>query len=130
MTKRTPLPPELGGKLPQEEYERLAHNEMRRDLVRGVSKLLDSTATPKPAQAEILRKMADQLEKSDERAGPVARTQERIAAQRVTRFFKRDIAPPKPESRAAYWVEQAKEKATRVQPMKHFRKDHEQERDR
>jgi hypothetical protein len=129
MTKRTPLPPELGGKLPKAEYERLAHNEMRRDLVRDVSKVLGSTATPKPAQAEILRKMADQIEKSDERAGPVARTQQRLAAQRVTRFFGREVAPPKPESMAAYWLEQ-KEKAERVQPMQHFRKDREQERDR
>jgi hypothetical protein len=122
MTKRTSLPPELGGKLPKAEYERLAHNEMRRDLVRDVSKVLGNTATPKPTQAEILRKMADQIEKSDERAGPVARTEKRLAAQRVTRFFGREIAPPKPESMAAYWLEQ-KEKAARVQPMKHFCKD-------
>lgn len=77
-------------KIPEEIVEE-AERHARREMVRQVSNTLEKRAAsilPKQEQADILRRMADQLDKADERTGVLASTKDRLDAKyQPTSFF-------------------------------------------
>ena len=95
MTDDNKTPPEV-----IEEAQRRA----RRDIVREVNATLgNSSPLAKHEQANILRRVADQLDKAEERTGVLASSKQRLDAKyRPTSFFTGQ------DRHRAYWEGRAK----------------------
>lgn len=60
------------------------HSDARRDIVRnvnGTSENSGASIIPKQEQADILRRVAEQLDKADERTGVIASSKQRLDAK-------------------------------------------------
>lgn len=106
MSKKPPLPPELGGSLSKEEWVDATKREDSAKFYRDVKDA--AAATPAADQVRILRHMADEIERHS--AGdPVKRSQDRVREREAwpNRAFFAPSGPAKPsEEMRRRWIDE------------------------
>ena len=122
----------------EKDIARDAGREMRGAFYRDISAALDRHPEPSRPnaphgftgreKAEVLRHMADQIEKAQ---NPVERAQDRVAERDAFRgqFFQQEPAKPTP-SMVERWTQRAEQERTAARAGCGQQQEHEQERER